>query len=144
MTSWRTGRSQRGVTLMELLIVVVVVGILSSLAVPSYQRYVMRAQRASGKSELLATAAALERCFTRLNAYNGADCVAATGLPRTVAEGRYQLQANALTAGAFTLWAVPQGQQVKDNECKTLTLNSLNARGVTGGATQTSQYCWSR
>jgi prepilin-type N-terminal cleavage/methylation domain-containing protein len=135
---------QHGVTLMELLIVVVVVGILASLATPTYERYVIRAQRAAGKSELMATASAMERCFARLNAYNDAGCTASAALPRTVAEGRYTLQAAVLTAGAFTLRAVPQGRQVNDTQCKTLTINQQNARGVTGGATETAQYCWAR
>jgi type IV pilus assembly protein PilE len=137
-------RHQRGVTLMELLIVMVVVSILSSLAVPSYQRYVTRAQRSAAKSDLLATSAALERCFARLNAYDHVDCDAAGALPRTVAEGRYQIRANALTAGAFALWAVPLGAQTRDTDCQTLTLDNRNQRGVTGGATQTGPQCWAR
>jgi type IV pilus assembly protein PilE len=145
MNRYRNRRRQRGVTLMELMIVIVVVSILASIAVPTYTGYVVRAHRSAGRNELMATAAALERCFTRLNAYDAAGCDAAAALPRTVAEGHYQIQASTLTGGAFTLQAVPQGRQsAKDTDCKTLTLDSRSRRDVTGGAAKTAAYCWSR
>src|SRR5262249_29419776 len=62
-------KANAGVTLMELLTVVVIVGILSAIAIPSYRGYVIRANRADAKTGLLATAGSLERCFTRDNTY---------------------------------------------------------------------------
>jgi prepilin-type N-terminal cleavage/methylation domain-containing protein len=47
---------QRGVTLMELLTVVTVLGILTSVSVPTYRQYVMRAQRTEAKAALMARA----------------------------------------------------------------------------------------
>ena len=140
----RVRAHQRGVTLMELLIAMVVVGILAAIAIPSYRSYVIRVQRTEAKSALLATAGALERCFTRFNAYDDEDCAAAQELPRTLAEGRYQIQAPTLTAGSFVLHAVPQAGQTEDAECRTLTLDNRNERGVAGGATRDAQHCWNR
>jgi type IV pilus assembly protein PilE len=137
-------RRQQGVTLMELLTVVVVIGILSAISVPTYRAYVIRAQRTEAKNALLATAGALERCFTRMNAYDDDDCEAANELPRTLAEGNYQIVADTLDPGFFELHAVPQGGQTEDDECQTLTLDSRNERGVTGGATRDAQFCWNR
>ncbi len=134
-------RRQRGVTLIELMIALVVLAILVSVAVPGYRQQVMRANRAEAKELLLTDAAALERCFMNLNAYNATGCAAAGAFPRSAAEGRYQLQAT-LTAGTFTLSAVPQGRQASDTQCKTLTLTHLMVKGVTGGATQTAEWCW--
>ncbi|MCC6170692.1 MAG: prepilin-type N-terminal cleavage/methylation domain-containing protein [Gammaproteobacteria bacterium] len=135
---------QHGVTLMELLTVVVVVGILSTIAVPTYRSYVIRAQRTEAKNALLATAGALERCFTRFNAYDDANCAAANELPRTLPEGNYRIEADTLEAGNFELHAVPLGGQTEDAECRTLTLDLRNERGVTGGATKDAQFCWNR
>ncbi|MCP5471262.1 MAG: type IV pilin protein [Sinobacteraceae bacterium] len=138
------GRRQHGFSLMELLTTLVVVGILSAIAVPTYRSYVIQAKRTEAKSALLATAGALERCFTRFNAYDDSQCAAAAELPRTLIEGNYQIQAQSLTAGAFMLHAVPQAGQTRDTDCQTLTLDHRNNRGVAGGASKDAQFCWSR
>jgi type IV pilus assembly protein PilE len=131
-----------GVTLMELLIVVVIIGILASIAVPAYRNYVVRGNRADAKAALLATAGALERCFTRFNAYNHASCTVA--IPVASTEGHYQITAPTRTALAFTLTATPQGTQAEDTKCANFTLSSTNLRGVSGSESATPQRCWGR
>ena len=84
---------QRGMSLIELMIVVVIVGILAAIAIPSYRAYVIRANRADAKVALLSTAQNLERCYTNSTpyAYNSANCNAAVPSPFTVASGTYQI-----------------------------------------------------
>lgn len=60
----RTARARmRGVTLLELMAVVVVIGTLAAIAIPSYRQYSMRAQRTEAKSALLQLAANQERFY---------------------------------------------------------------------------------
>ena len=125
---------------MELLIVVVVVGILSAIAIPSYRNYVMRAHRAEAKTAVLAMAGQLERCFTRFNAYDDALCtVDITNFPTE--EGNYLLNAD-VDATTFTITAAPQGAQAGD-KCGSFTLDSSNRKDTVGG-TQPAADCWAR
>ena len=56
-------RRMAGVTLLELMAVVVVIGILGMIALPSYRQYVMRAQRTDAKTALLQLQTNQERFY---------------------------------------------------------------------------------
>lgn len=62
-------RYQNGVTLMELMIVVAIVGILAGVAFPAYKAYVDRAKRSEGKVFLMEIAARQERYYFDNNSY---------------------------------------------------------------------------
>jgi type IV pilus assembly protein PilA len=53
---------QQGFTLIELMIVVAIIGILSSIAIPQYQQYVVRARWANVWTEIQPVKIALEEC----------------------------------------------------------------------------------
>lgn len=135
-------RQERGVTLVELLVVVMVVGLLAAISVPAYRQYSIRVKRTDAKTQLLATAQQLERCFTRDLTYVG--CVTfpinipldATGTAIT-----YQIAnpGGALTANTFTLTATRQNGQTRDTDCGNFTLTERGVRGVTAG---TPADCW--
>ena len=131
----------RGVTLMELMIVIVVVGILASIAIPTYRSYVIRANRSDAKAALLSAAGALERCFTRFNSYAAADGCTVT-FPSTSTNNNYQITAPTQTATAYTITAAPQGGQLADSDCASFSLTSANVRSVTG--TKSATQCWGR
>jgi type IV pilus assembly protein PilE len=59
----------RGVTLTELMIVVVIVGILTAFAYPSYRQYVARAKRNEARAALLQVATNQERFYLQNNTY---------------------------------------------------------------------------
>lgn len=62
-------RSQSGLTLIELMVVVVVVAILASIALPSYQNYVTKSRAQAAAADLGALAAAVESRFQRTLSY---------------------------------------------------------------------------
>ena len=135
----RHGVRMRGITLIELLIVVVIVGILAAIAYPSYQQQVRKTKRADGKAALLDTAQELERCYTRFARYNDGNCGVA--LPSNSPEGFYVITANALDASSFTLDAAPQGDQANDAACGTLRLTNAGIQG-SQGADADANDCW--
>jgi type IV pilus assembly protein PilE len=74
------GGNIAGLTLIELLVVVVLVGILTAAAIPSYSAYVVRGQRSAAKTALMQAAQFLERNYTVFGCYpdgTAADCPAA-------------------------------------------------------------------
>lgn len=64
--------AQRGLTLIELMIVVVIIGIIASIAIPAYQDYVKRSEAQVAAADLVAMSAALENYFQRNLSYSGA------------------------------------------------------------------------
>lgn len=116
---------------MELIVVVLIIGVLVAIAIPSYQQFVVRSNRTEARAELLEVAQSLERCFTRFNGYDAASgCLIA--FPITSETGLYIITA-ARTATTYTLTATPQGAQAtRDTRCANYTLNQTGVRGVSG------------
>ena len=65
-------RRQRGMTLIELLIAVAIVGILASIGYPAYTEYAVRVNRQQAMADLLNTASLLERYKAVKVSYTGA------------------------------------------------------------------------
>ncbi len=145
----RSMHLQRGVTLMELMIVVVIVGMLAAIAYPAYQSQIEKTRRADGKAALMDTAQRLERCFTRANSYLdvGGSCplagqLAGGGIDSPEAFYRVSIADGALSQTAFTLQAVPQNAQAGDTRCATLMLDSRGRRGSQGNIETDENDCW--
>jgi len=143
----RADRGQAGFTLIEILIVVAILGILVSIALPAYNASVLRSGRAEAKGELLQVAADQERFFSSFNTY--IDDATPLNTPtvadrdRTTQNGLYVISVGPGGTGigsSFIATATPQGDQAAD-ECTTLTLSNTGLRGATGA---TADECWQR
>jgi len=134
----------RGVTLIELMVVVVIVGILASIAVPSYRNYVIRAQRTDAMSALLRVQAAQEKFYLQNNTYASNDQLddappAGLGINGTE-NGWYTLAVapiGTLVQG-YTVTATPAsgGPQASDSHCASFSITS------TGAKSATNTDCW--
>lgn len=125
---------QRGFTLVEIMIVVAIVAILASIALPSYQQYVIRSSRQAAQAELVDLSGLQEKIFLNSNGYstsvtNAYNGNAAGGLGATsgmTKDGRYSLSLN-VNGASFTLTATPVsgGPQAGDGN---LSITSTGVR----------------
>jgi type IV pilus assembly protein PilE len=134
-------RFNRGVTLIELMVVLAIVAILAMIAVPSYQTYVMRTHRAAARACLSEASQFMERFYTTNLTYVGADGGDGTlGLgceTESSLNVRYTVSVDTLAQRTFRLVATPIAVQLaKDTQCGTLTLNQQNVR------TPATAGCW--
>lgn len=129
-----------GFTLIELMIVVAVVAILASIAVPSYQEQIRKSRRAQAKADLVEYAGLAERYFTVNNSYAGFT-LPTTQSPREGTTARYTLTPSGAftTTTSFTLTATPQGAQA-DDRCGTLSITNTGLKASTGSAALSE--CW--
>lgn len=143
---------QRGFTLIELMIVVVVIGVLAALAYPNYQQYQLKAGRSDGHAKLTQVMQAQERFYSQNQSFTtnlGAGGLALPGVAANAAvisdEGRYSVAAAACAAGTpltrcVRLVATATGPQLADAQCGNLILTSQGLKDRTG--TGLRESCW--
>ncbi|HEL2977448.1 TPA: type IV pilin protein [Stenotrophomonas maltophilia] len=135
MLSMSSPRRAGGFTLIELMVVVIVIGILAAIVIPSYQQYVRRSHRAAVKADLVEYAQRAERYHSSNNSYSGFTLPSKVS-PREGGTARYNLAFKG-DGTTFTITASPQGTQVKDS-CGKLSLDQANRKTAEG----TLSDCW--
>jgi len=145
-------RGSRGFSLIELMVTVAVVAILSAIAIPAYNSYVLRSHRSEAMNALTSNRQQLERCYSQNFSYLGcpttvggaATTVCAAAVSTT--NGYYQVSCPVLTATTFQLQALALGRQVQDSSCYSMTvtnsgLQAAKATAAAGGGV-TTLTCW--
>ena len=131
-------KMERGFTLIELMITIVILAIIVAFALPSYSAQAQKSRRSDGTAALSRATMVMESCRSDLATYTGC----AARVAATSEESFYNVSvAVAVGGGAYTLTATATGVQAEDTRCTTLTLNSQGSKGYTGTAPDAAT-CW--
>ncbi len=137
---------ERGITLIELMIVVAIVAILASVAYPSYQEHVRKARRADAQSALLELSQFMERYYSTNGRYvdgsGNAPALPFTEAPKDGTTKYYDLSFSAgPTATTYTLQAAPKGTMAGDG-CGSFRITNTGLKTRTGALSVAE--CWRR
>ncbi|WP_036799348.1 type IV pilin protein [Photobacterium marinum] len=131
---------QNGVTLIELLIAVTVIGVLTALTYPSYQAHVLKGHRSQVMADMIKIQLNLEESYTQTGSYDDSIVTESTCSFCETDTNRYKLEIDSSGIGmdTYKIIATPQASsgQAQDS-CKILT---LNAGGI--GTASGSGQCW--
>lgn len=158
---------QRGVTLIELLIVVVIIALFAAMLYPNYTSSVRQAKRSDAIKSVQQVAHRLEKFMSYCNAYTNkfdgtlsedADGNRCTGLGLNDASatnmnselGLYQLAISTTdcVSGSqcmgYTIRATAQSGQTKDTHCRTFIYSSRGVKtSLDAGGGDSTGDCWS-
>ena len=134
-------RHMRGVTLIELMIVVVIVSILAAVSYPSYRDFVARAKRNEAKAALLMAATNQERFYLQNNLFSvNLTQLGFNANPFTTDTGSYVITvAAAVPTANFTVTATYQLGGAESLKCNVFT---IDGRGVKSSVPDAD--CWTR
>jgi type IV pilus assembly protein PilE len=129
MTLPKKGVEQRGITLLELMIAIVIVSLLVTVALPAYQDQLMRGNRTAAQAVMLDIANRQQQFFLSDRTYFDTTQLEGSGFSLDQDVARHYTYAVVPVAGpppTFTITFTPIGSQTKDGA---LTLNSQGVGG---------------
>lgn len=126
--------TQKGFTLVEIMVVVAIVGILASIAFPSYTNYVKKGKAAEATSTLADLRVKMEQFFQDNRTYEGGACAPTSGAKY------FTYSCTTQTATAYTLQAA--GNTAEGMGDFNFTVDQSNAKTSKFDGSATVTGCW--
>lgn len=126
------GKEERGFTLIELMVVVLVIGVLAAIAYPAYTNYLVRGRRSSAEGFLMDIAQRQQQYLLDVRSYASDVTTLSMATPSEVSS--YYTISMTTAAGpppTFTATATPLAGTPQASDV-TLTINNAGAKTPTG------------
>lgn len=119
-------KSRKGFTLIELVVVILIIGVLAAIAIPSYREYVIRGHRRAAQAAMMEIATRQQQYFVANRTYATKDELGYE-LPDQVGDFYdYTIELDAGPPPGFEITFDSQGSQASDGD---LTLDSEGVKG---------------
>ncbi|EKD92182.1 MAG: Pilus assembly protein [uncultured bacterium] len=128
-------QQQKGFSIVEVLIVLVILTILVAALTPAYRNYQIRSNRSDAIKSILAIQIAEEKY--RITNMSYGDLAAVWPGTTNSYNNYYQMSITNNTASAYTITATALSAQADDTGCTTMTLTNTN-----GTTTKSPSNCW--
>jgi len=137
----------RGMTLIELMMVVAIVAILASIAVPAYSQFVQQTNRTDATKTMHMAAQALARCYSRSFKYTACTVngtMVHNGSTMQTPNQLYSITFTIPDNQDYTLTALPVGApQTSDSQCMRFMLSSTGEQVAQDvNVNDTTKSCW--
>ena len=143
-TLLRRLRSERGFSLIELLVTIVILGLLAAIAIPSYMGHQKKGNDADAQSNARNLTSRIELCFATQESYTDCDTEAelpGSGLPYGTAPGEVSIVSS--TSSTYKVTAVSKAESDGSNHTFTIehTASGTSDRSCTAGSTNKEGAC---
>lgn len=129
-------------TLLELIIVMFLIGLLTTLGFSSYENIILKSHRMDAKTSLLDYQVRLQHCFIEQRNYQHCAEILELLTPQPSAHHFYDIILSHFTETEYSLSATAKNAQKKDEVCYQFTLDQQQQRNAYTHSGELNTQCW--
>ena len=134
-------KTAKGFSLAEVMIVLIIIGILASIGIPTYWQNVLQARRAEARAAIEEIRTLQYEYFQNYKTFGNQNEL--NNYPATTDGGHYQIAIAVQNAGlSFSATATAVNTQLKDTDCRVFSISSNNQLQAYDSSNNLTNNCW--